>query len=139
MTKYQVRANIVTTASIELGDAWDYDIFAEVKSVRKADEIAKETYDRYLMSGGNVVHNYTTIDIVDAKTEDLIQRYPFSTIYVTRKYAEECLDAIIDSNAKPITIFSTDYPASRVLKYTDSMTYEEALNMLVSQAKQVII
>ncbi len=139
MNKYQVRGSIATVASLAFGEPEDFDIIADAKTARHADDIAQAVFDSYSSANGNVVYNYTSIDIVRAKTGDLIHRYEFDTVYVLRAVAERTLDDIIDSNAQPITIFNTEYKASNVLKHTDPLTYEEALNMLVTQAGQVII
>lgn len=139
MARYQVRANIATVASIALDEEEDYDIVAELKTSRNADNIAKEVFDSYNDNQGYKVYNYTSIDIVDAKSEDLIQRYEFDVNYITRRQAEQVMDEIIDANATPITIFNSEYKASNVLKHTDPYTYEQALNLLVTQANQVIV
>lgn len=139
MTKYQVRGSIATVGSLAFGHPEEYDIIADAKTTRHADDIAKAVFDSYAQANGNVVYNYTSIDIVNAKTGDLVHRYEFDTVYVLRAVAEQTLNDIIDSNAQPITIFNTTYKASDVLKHTDPLTYEDALNMLVTQAGQVII
>lgn len=139
MAKYQVRANIATVASIALDEEEDYDIVAELKTSRNADDIAKEVFDSYVANQSFKIYNYTSIDIVDAKTSDLIQRYEFDVTYITRRQAEQVMDEIIDANAQPITIFNSEYKASNVLKHTDPLTYEQALNLLVTQANQVIV
>lgn len=137
--KYQVRGSIATVGSLALGHPEDFDIITEAKTSRHADEIAKAVFDSYAKANGNVVYNYTSIDIVVAKTGDLVHQYRFDTVYVLRSVAEQTLNEVIDSNAEPITIFNTTYKASDVLKHTDPLTYEEALNMLVTTAGQVII
>lgn len=137
--KYQVRGSIATVGSLALGQPEDFDIIADAKTSRHADDIAKAVFDSYSKANGNVVYNYTSIDIVVTKTGDLIHRYEFDTVYVLRSVAEQTLNEVIDSNAEPITIFNTTYKASDVLKHTDPLTYEEALNMLVTTAGQVII
>jgi hypothetical protein len=139
MTKYQVRANIATIGSLALGEPEEYEVIAESKSMRQADENAQNVFESYSKARGNEVYNYTSIDVVDAKHGDLIQRYQFDTNYILRSVVEKTMDEIIDSNAQPITIFNTTYPASTVLKHTDPLTYEEAINLLATQAKQVII
>ena len=137
--RYIIRARAITEESLE----YDADPvlvgLAEAEHLQEADAIAVDRFQKMEAIDGNLVFNYSCIEVFDTKKQEVVYRYEFNTNFMTSIQATEAFEEALNEGFDPVSVAGETYTTSHLLWAVNRIRYNELRNQFLQDSEIVVV